>query len=232
MMFELSAAQQSARDKARAFAADSVATRAAAIDRDARVPTDLADDVTALIGGDRLSFVVALEELATASPAVALSALGAPPNEALLRLSGLRGAPSPDNSPRTQLALAAIALGIGKAAITAALAELKQSTAAAGDATEKPHWVVADAATEVEAARLMTYKAAHTAADADVALARLLATGASQHAVDAALRVTGPMGLQDGASLERLARDVRAISLVSGTEEDQRATAAEGLLPR
>jgi len=185
-----------------------------------------------LVGGDPLSTVLAIEELAAACPAVALNAAGVHGSGTPLRLAGLRGITSLDHSPRTQLALAAVGLGIGKAAIATALAELKQSTAVAGAEVEKPHWVVSDAATEVEAARLLTYKAAHTNADADIALARLMATGASHRAIEAALRVTGASGLQEGAALERLARDARAASLIMGTEEDQRAVAADGLLPK
>jgi alkylation response protein AidB-like acyl-CoA dehydrogenase len=98
---------------------------------------------------------------------------------------------------------------------------------------EKPHWVLADAATEIEAARVMTMQAAQTLAGDEgstgVALARLMASTAAQHAVDAALRIAGADGLREGAFLERLARDVRAVSLVLGTEEDQRAVAAQGL---
>jgi hypothetical protein len=232
MMFDLSPAQQAARDNARAFATDTVHACAATIDREATIPADVARGAAALVAGDPLSAVLAIEELAAASPAVALSAAGARGSGTPLGLAGLRGVTSLDHSPRTQLALAAVALGIGKAAITMALAELKQSTALAGAEVEKPHWVVSDAATEVEAARLLTYKAAHTNADADIALARLMATTASHRAIDAALRVTGATGVQEGAALERLARDARAASLIMGTEEDQRATAADGLLPK
>ena len=63
-------------------------------------------------------------------------------------------------------------------------------------------------------------------------MARLMASGAAQRTVDAALRVAGPAGYQAGTLLERLARDVRAVALLLGTEEQQRAQAAEGLLPQ
>jgi alkylation response protein AidB-like acyl-CoA dehydrogenase len=62
-------------------------------------------------------------------------------------------------------------------------------------------------------------------------MARLTASRAAQHAVDAALRMTGADGLREGAMLERLARDVRAVALLLGTEEDQRAAVAAGVLP-
>jgi acyl-CoA dehydrogenase len=95
--------------------------------------------------------------------------------------------------------------------------------------------VVADAATEAEAARMLTLNAAQqlndAKADAFAAMAKLAATRAAQQAVDAALRIAGVEAVTRGTLLERLTRDVRALSLVMGTEEDLRATAAQALLP-
>jgi len=112
-----------------------------------------------------------------------------------------------------------------------ALAEVRQ-TAATPTAVEKPQWLVADVATDLDAARLLTYKAASTMTDADVAVARLLASAAAQRAVDAAVRVAGASALAEGSALERLSRDMRVLSVLLGTEENHRAIAAEGLLPR
>jgi alkylation response protein AidB-like acyl-CoA dehydrogenase len=128
--------------------------------------------------------------------------------------------------------LAAVALGVGQAAADVALADLRRTNAIPGADIEKPHWAVADIATELDAARLMTYKAARTSSDADIALARLLATGAAMRSVDAAVRVLGPPAVAEGHVLERLARDVRALSVLMGTEEQHRAMAADGILPR
>jgi alkylation response protein AidB-like acyl-CoA dehydrogenase len=71
----------------------------------------------------------------------------------------------------------------------------------------------------------------HSNADGWVAMAKLAATHAAQQAVDAALRVAGAEALVHGAFLERLTRDVRALSLMMGTEEELRATAAQAVLP-
>ena len=89
--------------------------------------------------------------------------------------------------------------------------------------------LVADAATELDAARLLTYKAAGTMADADVAIARLMTSAAADRSVDAALRVSGAEALKAGSALERLSRDVRAVALVLGTEEHQRSIAADAM---
>jgi hypothetical protein len=231
MTFELSVEHLALRDKARALAA-AVRDRASEIDRAAAVPAAMIQEAASLCGGDALGLVVAVEELATASAAVAICAAARPSaGTALFGLAGLRGAVALDDSPRSQLVLAATALGVARSALDGALDEIRQTGAVAGADVEKPHWVVADTATEVEGARLLTYKAARTASDADVALARLMASGAAQRTVDVALRVAGPKALQEGSVLERLSRDVRAVALVLGTEERQRAVAAEGLLP-
>jgi alkylation response protein AidB-like acyl-CoA dehydrogenase len=164
--------------------------------------------------------------------AAAACALGAREDAQPLTMTGLRGARDVEQSERGHLVLAAVALGIGTAATGAALDELRRSKATPGEDVEKPHWVIADVATDLEAARLLTYKAARSGAAADVGLARLMASSAAARAVDAALRVIGPAALAEGHLIERLARDVRALSVLAGTEEDQRAMAAEGLLPR
>jgi hypothetical protein len=231
MTFELSAEHLALRDRARAVAAV-VKDAASEIDRTAAVSAEMIQEAAAVCGGDPLGLVVGVEELAAASAAVAICAARRPSSSAApFGLAGLRGAAALDESPRSQLVLTATALGIARSAVERALDEIRQTGAVAGADVEKPHWVVADTATEVEAARLLTYKAARTASDADIALARLMASSAAQRAVDTALRVAGPKALQEGSVLERLSRDVRAVALVLGTEERQRAVAAEGLLP-
>ena len=63
-----------------------------------------------------------------------------------------------------------------------------------------------------------------------VAMAKLAATRAAQQAVDAALRIVGPDGFSRGTVVERLTRDVRAVSLLMGTEEELRAAVAQAVL--
>jgi hypothetical protein len=229
MDFALSPDHAAVQERARSVAA-AVRGHAAEIDRTGAVPLETAHEAA---GGtdEPLEIVLWTEEIASASAAVALTAASLKRGTETMALSGLRGARTLENTPRSQLVLAAAALGIGRSAIEAALAEVREATATPGADVEKPHWVVADAATELEAARLLTYKAARTMSDADIALARLMATGAADRAVGAALRVIGPEALKEGSVLERLSRDVRTIALVLGTEEHQRAVAADGLFP-
>lgn len=233
MTFELSPDHQAARERARAFAAETVAPAAVEIDRTGRVPDAIvAAEGLALAEADLLALAVMTEEIAIASPSAALSAALGESGDAAG--GGLRGAPSPDRSARAQVALTAVALGIGRAALDRALAQLRDAGAHPGG-DEKPHWAVADVATELEAARLLALKAAAARPgdrrEVDIAMARLTAISGAGRAVDVALRVGGSDAFAAGSTLERLARDARAVALVGGGEEALRAVASTGLLP-
>jgi len=238
MTFDLSPEQQAAREAAEAFARDHVGPVAAAIDESGRIDGELLRQLHAVAERartDGVMLVTVVEELAAVSAsAAAASVLGSHTNDT--GAPGLRGLlPSTAADARSRLVMAAVALGIGRAAINGALDSLRESARKAED-HEKPHWAVADAATEVAAARLLALQAAQAlSGDADaaalVALAKLAAARAAQLAVDVALRITGPAGFARGTLLERLSRDARAVSLLYGTEEDLRATAAGTVLP-
>ena len=239
MTFELSPEQRAARDRARAFAEDRLASVAAAIDDSASIPVDLLRELQAVVGSaptDATTLVASVEELAIISPAgAAAGALEQSRRPAAGDAPGLRGFRAADAAdPRGRLVFAAIAAGIGRAAIREALRVLR-GAARGGEEPEKPHWVVADAATEVEAARVLTLRAAQAVAEGGeasgaVAMAKLAATHAAQQAVEAALRIAGPDGFTRGALVERMTRDVRTVSLLMGTEEELREAVAQAVL--
>jgi len=137
---------------------------------------------------------------------------------------------------RVRILMAAVGLGIGRRALGEALAAARAArTAAAGEQTVQG--LLADAATELDAAMLMTWKAAVGAAPAaaprlaDASLAKLMTTSAAQRAVERATQVIGADSFERGHLLERLAQDVRALELFAGRTEALRAAAAEALLP-
>ncbi|MBI4484919.1 MAG: hypothetical protein HY655_02810 [Acidobacteria bacterium] len=136
---------------------------------------------------------------------------------------------------RVRILMAAAGLGIGRRALREALAAAKAArTAAAGEQTVQG--LLADAATDLDAAMLMTWKAAvgaHTSPLrlADSSLAKLLVTSAAQRAVERATQVIGVDSFERGHLLERLAQDVRALELFAGRTEALRAAAAEEILP-
>lgn len=121
------------------------------------------------------------------------------------------------DSRRARLLAAAAAVGIGRAAIAHAIQCMKASNVTPGPDATVPHWTVADSATEVEAARLLTYQAAQSLdrgdpADAPIARALDFASQAAQRAVDAAIKVEGA-GYTKGSLLDGLASDARALSV-------------------
>ena len=123
------------------------------------------------------------------------------------------------NPIRARLIAAAVALGIGHAAVTHALTFMKAKDVKPGPDTTVPHWAFADGATEVEAARLLTYSAAQAVdrgEQSETLVARVLdfAARAAQQAVDAAIRVEGAAGYSKGSLLERLSRDARTLQVV------------------
>jgi len=129
------------------------------------------------------------------------------------------GFESEANPVRARMIAAAAALGIGRAAVAHALAFMKANDVKAGPDTTVPHWAFADGATELEAARLLTYSAAQAVdrgEPADTLAARVLdfAARAAQHAVDAAIRVEGTAGYSKGSLLERLSRDAHTLQVV------------------
>jgi butyryl-CoA dehydrogenase len=98
-------------------------------------------------------------------------------------------------------------------------------------------WFLADIATELEAARMLTLKAA-AAADLpepygpEAAMAKLAASEAAHHAADKAMQVLASAGYRRGSVVERLFRDARATEIYQGTSEVQRMIIAADVLSR
>jgi acyl-CoA dehydrogenase len=95
---------------------------------------------------------------------------------------------------------------------------------------------LADMATELDAARLLVYRAAYLK-DAGLepstregSEAKLYATEAAGRIVDQAVQIHGGTGLVRGTVVERLYRDVRALRIYEGTSEIQKLVIANQLL--
>lgn len=98
--------------------------------------------------------------------------------------------------------------------------------------------MLADSATELDAARLLVYRAAF-AKDArnervskEVAMAKLFATEAAQRIIDRAVQIHGGLGVVRGVAVERLYREIRALRIYEGTSEVQRLIIAGALKGR
>ena len=93
--------------------------------------------------------------------------------------------------------------------------------------------LLADAATELDAARMLTWKAAAavTLSLSDASMAKLAATEATHRAVARATQVIGAGSFAADHIVERLAQDVRALELFAGRTEALREAIAAEVLP-
>jgi alkylation response protein AidB-like acyl-CoA dehydrogenase len=136
-----------------------------------------------------------------------------------------------------RVAIAAQALGVGQAALDAALAHAKQREAFGQPIAnyQAIQWMLADSATELDAARMLMLKAADARArkerpTLEAAMAKLTASEAAHRAADRAMQILASHGYQRGSVVERLFRDVRATEIYQGTSEVQRMVIAEHIL--
>ena len=138
----------------------------------------------------------------------------------------------------SRVSIAAQALGIAQAAYDAAVAyakERKQFGAEIGR-LQAIQWMIADMATEIDAARLLVYRGAwltkkqgHAPAK-EAAMAKLYASEAAHRACHKAVQIFGGYGYTKDFAVERYYRDQRITELYEGTSEMQRWTIARQVL--
>jgi butyryl-CoA dehydrogenase len=136
-----------------------------------------------------------------------------------------------------RVAIAAQALGVGEAALDEAIDHAKSRTAFGQPIGnyQAIQWMLADMSTELDAARMLTLKAADTRerganATLDASMAKLFASEAAHRAADKAMQILASQGYRRGSVVERLFRDVRAAEIYQGTSEVQRMVIAEHIL--
>jgi butyryl-CoA dehydrogenase len=136
-----------------------------------------------------------------------------------------------------RVGIAAQALGIGEAALAEAIAHAKQRKQFGRPIAsyQAIQWMLADSATELAAARMLTWKAAdakdrqeRTALEAS--MAKLAASEAAHRAANNAMQILASAGYRRGSVVERLFRDVRATEIYQGTSEAQRLVIAASIL--
>lgn len=98
-------------------------------------------------------------------------------------------------------------------------------------------WMVADTATELEAARLLALRAAFLKEEKrpftlEASMAKVYASEAAWRACDRMLQVHGGYGYVKDYAIERLLRDCRVTRIYEGTSEIQRFVIARELLRR
>jgi butyryl-CoA dehydrogenase len=138
-----------------------------------------------------------------------------------------------------RVAIASQALGIGEAAIAEAVRFAKERHAFGQPIAsyQAIQWMLADMATELEAARMLTWKAAaakerQERIALEASMAKLAASEAAHKAADRAMQILASAGYRRGSVVERLLRDVRATEIYQGTSEAQRMIIAAQVLAR
>ena len=94
---------------------------------------------------------------------------------------------------------------------------------------------LADMALQVDAAALLTYRAAWLRDQGrnvtrEAAMAKLAATENAQRVIDAALQLWGGLGVVSGQTVERLYREIRALRIYEGASEVQQLIIGRELL--
>jgi alkylation response protein AidB-like acyl-CoA dehydrogenase len=173
--------------------------------------------------------VLVVEAIASSDPSrgarFGFEGIGGKSNATAEMMPGLEGSESalasiPEtNRTRARLIAAAVALGVGRAAIDYTIASMKKLGVKADPDQTAPHWALADGATEIAAARVLTYSAAQMLdrgenADDAITRAQAFAANAAQRAVEAAIRVVGAVGYGKGSLLDRLSRDAQTLQVI------------------
>ncbi|MBU0551917.1 acyl-CoA dehydrogenase family protein [Myxococcota bacterium] len=138
---------------------------------------------------------------------------------------------------RGRISIGALALGLGRAALEAAgryALERQQFGRPIAD-FQAIQWMIADAATELEAARLLLWRAAYLQDQGkpsikESAMAKLFASEAGMRACDSAIQVHGGYGYTREYPVERMWRDAKLCQIGEGTSEVQRMVIARQLI--
>ncbi len=136
-----------------------------------------------------------------------------------------------------RIAMAAMAVGIGQAAVDQAVKYMKQRTAFGRTLAEFNglQGMIAEIATEVETARLLTLQAAYLK-DAGrpamhaAAMAKVFASEAAMKAATKAVQIHGGAGYITEFPVERIFRDAKLTEIGEGTSEIQRMLIAREIL--
>lgn len=138
---------------------------------------------------------------------------------------------------RGRVAIAAQALGVGRAALDEAIAYARARRAFGqriGD-FQAIQFQLADLATDLEAARVLMWRAADEQSRGEdaamaAAMAKLQASEAAHRAADRAMQILASEGYRRGSRIEQLFRDIRAAEIYQGTSEVQRLVIARHLI--
>ncbi len=136
-----------------------------------------------------------------------------------------------------RIGIAALSVGIAQGALDASLKYAKQRVQFAKPIAEFQaiQWKLADMATEIHAARLLTQRAAWMATKGmnftlAVSQAKLFASEVAVRATNEAVQIHGGYGFIKEFPVEKLYRDVKLMTIGEGTSEVQKMVIARQLL--
>jgi alkylation response protein AidB-like acyl-CoA dehydrogenase len=136
-----------------------------------------------------------------------------------------------------RIGIAALAVGLAQGAYEAALhyARERKAFGRSIGSFQAIQWKLADHATHIEAARLLTYRAAYLKDSAarttlESAMAKLYASEVAVRAADDCVQIHGGYGFVKDYPAEKFFRDVKLTTIGEGTSEIQRLVIARQLL--
>jgi butyryl-CoA dehydrogenase len=136
-----------------------------------------------------------------------------------------------------RIGIAAQALGIAQAALDASVAYAKERVQFGKPiaALQAIQWMIADMATEIDAARLLVYRAASCVDNerpysTEGAMAKLFASETATRVAGKAIQIHGGYGYTESYPVERNWRDAKITEIYEGTSEVQRMVIARSYL--
>ena len=136
-----------------------------------------------------------------------------------------------------RIGIAAQTLGITRAVLEKAIAYSRQRVQFGGPISQNQaiSWMLADMATQLEAARLLTYKAAFLADRGEpfsvyAAMAKLSASELCMRASTQGIQIYGGYGYMMDSPMQRYFRDAKLTTIYEGTSEVQRLVISRALL--
>ena len=137
----------------------------------------------------------------------------------------------------SRIGIAAQGVGLAQAAYDVSVSYAKQRSAFGGKLSEfqSIQWMIADMATEIEASRMLVWKAAGYKDEGvkyvkEASMAKLLSSKVAVESANKAVQIHGGVGYFSPTVAERLYRDSKVTEIYEGTSEIQRMIIAKECL--
>jgi alkylation response protein AidB-like acyl-CoA dehydrogenase len=136
-----------------------------------------------------------------------------------------------------RISIGALSVGLAQAAFEYACdySKNRQTFGTPISRNQAIQWMLADAATEIDAARLMVYRAAwlkqqRCTFTLEASMAKLFATEMAERVCRNAIQIHGGYGYSREFPVERIYRDARLMTIGEGTSEIQRMVIARHII--